>query len=513
MGRKNHAKPVAQKPSSVKAQLDGLTSPANRQRRQVRVSTKSFEQENIRPGTIDRRKMVSDSRDAEENNLFVQAIVKRLEALVIGAGNKLQLSTGDKKADKAVEDFYESWALSGADGRGRETKYDIDRNILRRWYVDGDLGVHIDVDASLFCYEADQMLTPSDISDRLKPGWLCIDGVVVDGRLKPQSYIVNAAANYPSAMKDCIEFNPAFFVHVQRCHRFRQTRGLSEIYASLPLLNDLKQYMESELMASKAAAKWALKVIKKDADLKADLNAGKDDVSVSTTPAAEESSGESSASSTAQADAPEKVFYERLEDVADGAIEYLEPGEDVQSISMTRPNAAFGDFIRSAIRIFGASHNIPLELVLLDFHEANFFGNRAALMACWTHISALQEWFGRTVLTPIAKIVLATAERNGEIILPQGWRSGISWTFPELWEIDRGKAESAKRQALDNGSTTRRDEAAKAGRDWEEDIAESEQEGRAMIDKDVRLEAYEIEARRKARLPEKTTATNEVGNA
>ena len=472
------------KAPKVNALIDAISAPSNRQRRQTRISTKDFEHENLRPGTIDRKKMISDSRDAEINNPFVSALLKRLENLIIGSGNKIQFSTSDKKADQSLEAWYNKKYSLNCDGRQRDTRFELDANILRRWYVDGDCGVWVDHDAKLYCWEADQMATPTDVDEIMKKGWSCVDGVVIDKRGVPRKFCVNSAASQFPSLGESLVLNPGFFIHVLRARRFRQTRGMSEVVSSLHLLNDLAQYFEAELMSSKANAKWALKVTRKDATSVADMNSGNDTADLTDEAEAGTSSKPDEQGGMTQ--------YTRLEEVAGGAIEYLEPGEDVEAVNQTRPNPEFGNFIRSAIRIFGASHSIPLELVLLDFHEANFFGNRAALMAAWSHVSALQDWFARTVLTPIAKIVLQTADRNKMLpcALPKGWEDGITWTFPELWEIDRGKAENARALALANKSTTLKDECAKQGVDYQERLAQVFIEQKALIDQTIDLEVY-----------------------
>lgn len=438
-----------------RAQFDILKR--NPRRRRVETVYGSVEEDNLEPSS--RRDLVSRAQDAADNDLLVKGLVARLTSFVVGEGNRLELDFGKgqksdtlKQLGRDVKTWFNTEYSESCDGRQRMQLPECQKAAFRSWYVDGDLLVTIDpVDAKLYHFEATQIATPSGYSPKKNKIY---DGVTIDGNGAPVSYWTSPDGSESPALKDCTERSREDSIHIADFFRFRQVRGVSQLVAHLGMVNDLKDYFEADLQSTKAAAKFAMYVKKLGAS-----QAAQDAIAFAGINPNGRTSGGASA---------EEKIYGRMERVAGGAFEYLEPGEDIGVINPARPTQAFRDYVRAMVRIFGAGASVPLELIMLDFSESNFSSNKAAMLLAWAYIRSLQAWFNRVYNTPIARRAIQREIDRGRFRgLPDSWRYAIGWTNPGLPEIDRQKAESAKSRALSNGTTTLRDEVDTAGGEYD----------------------------------------------
>lgn len=460
-------KPI--KKSTPKALYDSLKpSPGQRP---VKLSSGSHEDDHL--SSTDRRKMIAIARDSELNFELAKGLVQRVVDFVVGDGKKLQFNTKDKQLSqkektnlKKAEFWYnnEFAEKDVFDGRSRHDMFDAQRTTFRRWFVDCDLIVYCDpVRNKYFHFEADQLVSPHNWNQAVKrAGWECVDGVVVDPYGTARRYIVHPKGERMASVGKCLVFNSDSVIHVADFPRFRQVRGASQLLTSLKLMTKLTKYLDDELTSADVAAKWAMYIKRRHGLEQADVNSG-NDVDLEDL----ELAGGSSTPVPVE-DLP-KPEYDRLEKITAGSIEYLEPGDEIGEIGGSkRPNAAFKDYVRAMIRIFGAGNSLPLEMIMLDFSDSNFSSNKAAMLLAWTYIIVLQTWFDKIYCRPLAKRSLSWGMENGLFTLPDKWQYYIGFTAPGLPEIDRGKAETAKGKALENETTTLKREVASQGgaEDW-----------------------------------------------
>jgi len=435
------------------------------QRRSIVPENKKTEDEQF-TGT-DRVKSITMARDLVRNHPLILGMVNRIIDCVMGAGSRLQLKTKDAEKDKVVENWFnEDWAAREVcDGRTRMDLWSYQRAIFERWYVDGESLVWFDErGGQMFGFEADQFCTPSDIIPTLTKGWACVDGIIVDRFGTPRKYVIHPTGQTSAFKKDCMIYNANRILHVATFRRFRQTHGVSRIIHSGGMSTDLLDYIKSDLLSSKAAAKFAMYVKRVNALEFEGVRTG-NDIDV-------EGTGDDAPDGGTSEALDEATSYNRLEEITGGAFEYLNPGEDIGVVKPERPNNAFGDYVRAVIRIIGAGNSLPLEMVLLDFSQTNYSSARAALLLAWITIKRISGWFDITFNKPIAIKALQWGVDNKGLILPEGWEKSMKFSHPKLPEIDRLKTENARTVALQNNTTTLRDETD----DWEDNVEQRQRE-------------------------------------
>lgn len=485
--------------SKPKAQLDILSNPPKS--RVVTTSVKTYEAENIRPSTLDRAKMISYARDAEENYQLGRGLVQRLVNFVVGTGNSLQFQTGDIRLDDSEKEAYkkaERWfnyeyaEKENFDIRNRHSLWDAQKAAFRRWYVDGDIFAVYDPVKNKFAhFEADQLITPSDAKIDLPANWTVTDGVYCDELGAAAKYAVNLASKTSAPTKECSIWDASVVEHIAEFPRFRMTRGSSQLVPFLIQMIKLSRYFDNDLTSTDIAARWALAIVRKNGVEMGDINASTD---IDT----EDDSNPGSTSGPVESDDITKS-YDRLEQISAGSIEYLEPGDDIKELGQGRPNQAFKDYVRSMVRIMSAGASIPLEVLMLDFSDSNFSSNKAALLMAWTYIMTLQDWFNRMYSRRIAIRSLDFEIQHKRLVLPPSWRQNVAFTCPGIPEVDRYKSEIAKERALVNNTTSLKREIAMQGgdEDWRDNMAQRHQERL----QEIKYMKLEFEARKAAGLP------------
>ena len=416
----------------LKAGYDAIKS--HPQRRPIVVENLKTEDDHL--SKMDRIKSISAARNMVRNFSLVKSMIARHKDCIIGTGCKLRLKTKDKDKDKAVEEWFnKKWATAAAcDGRKRMDLWSYQRAVFERWEVDGESIIWFDdKGGQMFGFEADQLTSPSDWQG--KKGEKIVDGIVVDRFGVPKSYIVSPDGNQNSTMGKVMNFKADKILHVAEFNRFRQTHGISMILHSAGLLTDLQDYMKSDLLSSKAAAKFAMFVKRNDAMKFEGARTG-NDIDVEGTGDDAPTGGTSAALTAASS-------YNRLEQITGGAFEYLQPGEDIGVIKPERPNQAFADYVRAATRFIGAGNSLPLEMVLMDFSQTNYSSARAAILLSWLTMNAIASWFDINFNIPVAMRALKWGVENDGLELPDGWEMGMTFSHPKMPEIDRLKAVKA----------------------------------------------------------------------
>ncbi len=414
---------------------------------------------------------IATARNMDRNYPRVKGMLARISDCIIGAGSRLNLKTEDTEADRKVENWFNKvWALPAVcDGRKRMDLWSYQRAVLKRWFVDGESIVWFDErGGQMFGFEADQLVSPSDWKAKKDKKGNALeyltDGIVTDKFGKPTSFFISPTGNRNVKKDKLMSFKAAKILHVAEFGRFRQVHGISMILHSAGMLTDLQDYMRSDLLSSKAAAKFAMWTTRLDAAEFEGVRTG-NDIDV-------EGTGDDAPTGSTSAALSDPASYNRLEELTGGNFEYLNPGEKIGVIKPERPNQAFADYVRAATRIIGAGNSLPLEMILLDFSQTNYSSARAAILLAWITMDAIASWFDINFNAPVATRALRWGEANDDLILPEGWEMGMKFVHPQFPEIDRVKAVTARQIALENNTTTLRDELP----DWEETLEQRAQE-------------------------------------
>ncbi|MFA5172743.1 MAG: phage portal protein [Sulfuriferula sp.] len=469
--------------------------------RQVPTQSSSVEQDDIISDSA-RKQMVSLGRDAANNFGLVRGLVRRLTDFVVGSGNRLICSFEDEKLNSIVENYFNKQWSRQCDARGRQSLWELQASLFRRWYIDGDSFIYFRPDGKIMGIEAEQVeefsgwkqLLPADYIDSHPDldKWRNRQGIVVDTWDSPRHYCINRRAQSTDA-SDYLLVSYEWMQHVAEFDRFRQVRGISQLLTVVRQLADLNTYFKAELEAAKSGAKLAVFIASNNPSLQAEVNTH----NITDTDDAT-GVGASTVNATAASLQESAAWYQRMEDMQAGAVVYGRPGEKPEMIESKRPAAQFGNFVNAVVRQFGSSQSVPLELLMLDFSQTNFSSSKAAMLLAWSYISNVQTWYNRVSNQYIAEHAIQSAMDNKQLPqLPIGWQNNLSFSNPTLPQVNRSQEEYARQLGLDNGTTNLELELQGSSDTWQEIQDQRHREKMRLL----QFEALEMQERIRLKLP------------
>jgi lambda family phage portal protein len=234
-------------------------------------------------------------------------------------------------------------------------------------------------------------------------------------------------------------------LHIYRCNRPGQIRGVPYFAPVLTYFKDLSDYLDAELVAAKVAACLAVFVTKTDPQIGA----------------------------LATATGTETNTGKRLQGIEPGLVSYLNLGEDIRVVDPKRGGETFTSFVEGVLRMIGMSLGLPYELLAKDFSKTNYSSARAALLEGRRMFSTWRSWFAAQFCQPFWDLVLEEAYLKGLFKAPRFYEfqseySRAAWIGGGWGWIDPVKEVQASKMAIDYGLSTRAEEVASQGRDWEE---------------------------------------------
>jgi len=250
-------------------------------------------------------------------------------------------------------------------------------------------------------------------------------------------------------------------IHLYRMLRPGQTRGIPYLTPVIESLKQLGRYSESELMA--AVISSMLTVFIK-------TEAGESDLDVA----------ELGAETGAKAgDKDVKLGYGSIIDLAEG--------EDISTVNPQRPNTAFDPFVQAILRQIGVALELPFEILIKHF-TASYSAARSALLEAWKFFNSRRQWLALNFCQQIYEVWLYEAIASGRISAPGFFNnplirkaySAAEWIGPAPGQIDPVKEVSAAEKRLALTLTTRAQEVAAIGGDWDSVIAQVKKERTQM---------------------------------
>lgn len=204
-----------------------------------------------------RRTLRSRARyEAQENNSYAKGIVLTLANDVIGTGPRLEMMLPDQQANRRIERSFSRWARAvrlAAKLRTMRLARAVDGEAFALFVNNPRLPTLVQLDLRLV--EAEQIATPTFEWTREREA---VDGIRFDAAGNPTEYHV--LKDHPGAMwaLGSLDFDrvPAEqVIHLFRCDRPGQRRGISEIAPALPLFAQLRRFTLATLDAAEAAAR------------------------------------------------------------------------------------------------------------------------------------------------------------------------------------------------------------------------------------------------------------------
>lgn len=153
----------------------------------------------------------------------------------------------------------------------------------------------------------------------------------------------------------------------------------------------------------------------------------------------------------------------------------LLPGEELGSVSSTRPNPLFDPFWTAMVRQIGMALEIPFEVLVLHF-QSSYSAARGALLMAWKFYKGRRDLLAKKFCQPVYELWLADEVAEGRIIAPGFFADDMIraawcrclWTGDGPGSIDPGKEVAAAEKRVELGiSTLEAESVLHDGVDWE----------------------------------------------
>jgi lambda family phage portal protein len=253
-------------------------------------------------------------------------------------------------------------------------------------------------------------------------------------------------------------------LHLIDAERAEQIRGVPYLAPVIEALKQLTRYTEAELAAAVIASMFTVFV--KSQGPSSDMPLG----------------------SMVTEDEKVAPNDEKVYEMGVGAINVLEPGEEIEVANPGRPSTAFEAFINSLCRYIGAALEIPQELLQKSF-QASYSASRAGLLEAWKMFRARRSWMAKDFCQPVYEEWLAQAVVLGRVKAPgffadpgirKAW-SRAEWNGPAPGQLDPVKEVMAAGKRIDFGLSTRERETIEiTGGDYDRNIKQLQRENKQM---------------------------------
>lgn len=397
------------------------------------------------------------ARDLERNSDFAQAVIDALVRNVVGTGITMQcripLKNDPSKFDDAlcsqIEEKWEEWCRGrNCDITGYSSFYELQAMALRRMVVDGDsLSLKIYDRTSRIPFKI--QMTEPDLLDtgRLKAdgtGNLVVSGIEVNGYNKPLAYYF-----YSQTLDGFTTFQskrvPADrVIHLYPKHRPTQVRGVSMLASTINRLKDTEEFLEADLVAARIAASFAMFVKTNDGI------------------------GRMAKNSTLNTDDQTRREY-----IEPGMIEYLRPGEDIQTAQPGMQAGNSAEYVKMQTRIIAAAKGMSYEVVSRDMKGSTFSSARQSHLEDRKTFVPLQRFMIEHFNWEIYTNWIISAVLAGEFDIPDFFQDmprymKHAWITPGWAWIDPVKEVDAAIKGIGAGLNCYADELASQGKDWED---------------------------------------------
>ena len=376
--------------------------------------------------------------EAQENNSYAKGIVLTLANDTIGTGPRLQVTTPNSRNNQRIEQAFAQWARKTNLAKKLRTMRlakVVDGEPFCQFVTNERLDSPVQLDIVLI--EADQISTPLAI---FTPN--AVDGIAFDKFGNPTEY--HRLKHHPGGTYySGLEFDTLpseAIIHMFRCDRPGQHRGVPEITAALPLFAQLRRFTLATIDAAETAATFAGIMYTDSAAITSPDNV----------------------------EAMDAIELER------NAMLTLPKGWRMDQMKAEHPTTTYDMFVSKVLNEISRCLNMPYNIAAGNSSGYNFASGRldhqtyfkaiAVERSEW-EISCLDRifaaWFDEAVLVP----GLLPGNMGAMLEVPHSWH----WDGRE--HVDPKKEADAIDVRLSNGTTSYAREYAAMGLDWEQEMA------------------------------------------
>jgi len=410
------------------------------------LSARSANSEEVRRTTRQRARY-----EALENNCYAKGIVITLANDTVGTGPRLQLRTPDAEVNNKVETQFAEWSEATRlpeKLRSMRVAKAVDGETFAHFFTNPALRVPVKLD--LMVSEADHFGSPID---RMFDQQL-VDGIEYDSSGNPLAYYRQKA--HPGGdilfSMDSERLPAEQVIHLFRCDRPGQLRGISEITTALPLFAQLRRFTLATLAAAETAADFAAIMRTTGAAI-----ADPDDV-----------------------DALDAIPIEKR------ALLTLPKGWGIEQLKAEHPTTTFAMFKRELIQEMARCLSMPYNVAAGDSSSYNYSSGRLDHQTYFKSIHVERSYFATAA---VDRVLLAWLKEASLIPgqLPEELRtlSRLGMLPPHEWfwdgdeHVDPQKEANAAIMLRDAGLMTESEYWASKGKDWERQHEQLEREAQS----------------------------------
>lgn len=238
-------------------------------------------------------------------------------------------------------------------------------------------------------------------------------------------------------------------IHGFRTLRPGQLRGISDFAPGVVVARDLADYMDAEIDGAKMAAKW-LAFITRDSAM----------------------GGGGFPGMTTDDDG------KMLEELENGVLEYLRPGEKIELATHNRPGQSFEPFVELILAMFSVATGVPYPLISGRYHGMNYNIIKAIRNDFQQTLRPKQRFMVRRFCLPTVRPFYDIGYMSGRLPYPPAFNSDplrfyrAEWQPPGMEPADPLKEAKAKAEEMKTLTRSPQETARERGRDWEEILKE-----------------------------------------
>lgn len=384
------------------------------------------------------------ARYLERNSDITQSLISAFLRNVIGTGIKPQARTGNKEIDDKLEALWKKWATTNCDITGQSTFYELQKMLLLRRFVDGEILINkvydnsAEIPLKLQVIKTD-LLDTSRFNGNNKN--VVRSGVELTSYLKPVAYWILQKTPDGFLTLDSKRVKAENMIHLFDKTSPEQIRGISELAPLVMRIKSMEDYLDAETMSAKVAACFSI-FIKRN------------------------SSGYNQYSENNK---------DRIEEIHPGMISYLNQGESIETANPSRSMTSAKDVVNLQQRLIGAGAGLSYELVSRDFNNANFSSARQGLLEDQMTFKPIQKYMIEHFCNPIWIDFVEACVLKGLINIKDFFSNKEKYTNSEWiaqgWSwIDPEKEVNADIKAMQNGGKTFAQWCAERGYSWQDQL-------------------------------------------
>lgn len=298
----------------------------------------------VRHQDHNRDRVVNQSRQFARDNELYRGVLDVACRHIVGDGWKLQAVSDNANWNGRVEGLWEEF-WRAPDVTGVLHGAGLESQMVRELLTCGDT-LLIKTAAGLQHVESEQITRGHSLGT---------DGIETDSLGRPERYWVAPYGRGGMVQGAQAEaYRPEDVIFLSRPERPSGLRGMPALQAAFPMMHRIADVLDSEAISWQTLARFALAVTRDD-------------------PMAAFGEGET------DSDAEDGDLADRVVDLGYATIFHGQPGEKIEGITRNIPGSDFTQTLRTFLRMLGLPIGLPLELVLLDWSQANYSQSRAIL--------------------------------------------------------------------------------------------------------------------------------------